>query len=327
MSENVFGMSLEDDPAIEPSAPQDAQPEAPAATPDEPQPQPEPQPQGAVPDDEEAEFLAGPGEDGVRLGNKVYKDWQGADHVFRQFQGRARAAEQRMKDALARAEKAEKLAEALAHRSPAQEQPAQEPQAPAPAPRRIADAVTEDEIDKLIADKGPAGALKAMLEIIEERVPAVVDERTQDVRRVAQKDQVVTMAERLFEAAAQSGEFPELVPDTPEAQAIIDIWSQQVLVSPTLSQLALTPDGVRIAVDRFRASRTSATPAPSAEPAARLVAQVKAQASARQDLASMGSRSAPRPAPGPTPAFGDLEEAARLAVASRRHEVFGFEAD
>lgn len=326
MSENVFGMSLEDDPAVEPSAPQDPQPEAPAATPDEPQPpQPDPQQTAAVPDDEEAEFLAGPGEDGVRLGNKVYRDWQGADHVFRQFQGRARAAEQRMKDALARAEKAEKLAEALAHRSPAQEQ-AVEPPAPTPAPRRIADAVTEDEIDALISEKGPAGALKAMLEIIEERVPAVVDERTQDVRRVAQKDQVVTMAERLFEAAAQSGEFPELVPDTPEAQAIIDIWSQQVLVNPNLSQLALTPDGVRIAVDRFRASRTSATPAPSV-PAARLVAQVKAQASAQRDLSQMGTHAAARPQPGPTPTYSDLEEAARLAVASRRHEVFGFEAD
>lgn len=342
MNDNVFGMSTDDDPAETPSSPTGvpASDQAPA-----PDPVVGPEPVAAAPpetpaateevaaeEDDEATYLATDGE-GVRLGNKVYKDWQGADHVFRQFAGRAKAASQREKEALARAEKAERLLEASIQNR------AQEPAAapvtpdPAPAPKRIADALpTEDEIDAMIADRGPAGAFRSLLESMAEKVvPRVVDEQTGDVQRMAKVSRAVESADQLFSAVEAAGTFPELVADEASGQAIVDIWYDQVASNPKLAHLALTEDGVQIAVEKYRAGLYSqpqfAASEPSA-PVARLVAQVKAQATARRELTSMSDRGGARPQPGPTRVSGlDLEEAARRAVAGRRHEVFGMETE
>jgi hypothetical protein len=348
MNDNVFGMSTDDDSAETPSSPTDVQtspapeavapaPQTPTAPDPEPVVAPEPEtaaaPQEeAADEDDEATYLATDGQ-GIRLGNKVYKDWQGADHVFRQFAGRAKAAAQREKEALERARKAEELLEASI-RNRAQE-PAAAPVTPdpAPAPKRIADSLpSEDDIDAMIAEHGPAQAILRVAQMMAETVvPRVVDEQTGDVQRMAKVNRAVETADQLFSQVEAAGTFPELVADDPSGQAIVDIWYDQVASNPKLAHLALTEDGVQIAVEKYRAGLysqpQSAAPEPSA-PVARLVAQVKAQASARQALTSMSDRGGARPQPGPTRVSGlDLEEAARRAVAGRRHEVFGMETE
>lgn len=335
MSDNIFGSTLEDEPVTDPSIPSTPAPSTPAPVEEPPAPPAEPEPAAPAgeetPDDDEAAHLAGPGADGIRLGDRVYKDWQGADHVFKQFRGRAKAAEERAKAAQERAEKAERLLEASLSRTTAQEPaaatPAPEPPAATVAPKRIADAFSEEQLDELIADKGPAGALKAILAIIDERVPEVIDERTEPAQRIARREQGLNLAAELFNRVASEGTFAELTPDSPASQAIVDIWTSEVLNDPDLSKLALTPKGIELAVIKYRASNPSATATPPAPPAARLVAQVKAAATAQRGLSDLGQQSA-RPQPGPTKvSSADLEEAARLAIASRRHEVFGFETE
>lgn len=321
---NVFGV-LAEDPAAPETVP------APEATPQPVEAEPEAQPQAALEavdgpaagdepvvsdEGDEAEFLA-EGEEGVKLGNKVYRDWAAADHVFRQFAGRAKAESRRRKDTEA------ELAQARVELSVARqatplpvESPA--PHAPAPAPKRLSELIVPEEIDSIIAEKSPAAAFQRMAELIEARVGELVDERTKDIQPVVNRAKAVDAAAELFEGlsnradAAGNRAIPELDPEDPRSDMVVAQWREN-LNDPALRDIAFTEAAVVLALNQVRLAQASHPQPASPKPAGRKAAAA---------LVGMSGGVRQPTSAGPTrPA--DLEEAARLAVKAREHPVFG----
>ena len=326
---NVFGVRPEGTPGDEPTpSPASAAPAVPAEpAPVEPEPEevPEPFPAPAEPDDDDDDaFLAGEGVDGVRLGTKVYKDWNAADHVFRQFAGRAKAESKRRKETEA---ENERLRVELARRDSRPEpavsaSPA--PVIPATTPKRLSERFTDDEVDTMIAEKGPAAAFRHLAQLADSRVEELVDERMAVVQPLVQRNQAVEVSSEIFtrlsQMANQDGSplFPELDPEDPRSDVVIARWTEN-LSNPRLRSIAFTDAGVELAVQQLRAEgalESQPQPAPSkktASPTQRAAAV----------LQGMGKTSrAPVPAPGPTKPV-DLEEAARLAIVASKHPIFG----
>jgi len=322
--DNVFGVAAET-PATE-AAPgqqaaqegspqeQPAQPDgAEAQQPDQPEAQPAPEPD----DDEGDEHLAGEGEDGIRLGNKVYRDWTSADHVFRQFAGRAKAEAKRRKEAEADRDRLSAELERARSHVPASGAP---PAEPAPTAKRLSERFTPDEIDSVIADKSPGAAFQRLSDLIEERVGELVEERTRDIQPLVVRNKAVDAAAELFETLSEQRDgsgnriFPELDPADPRSDLVVQQWREN-LNDPGLAPIAFTEAAVRFALTQVRASEVSQPQSAPSRPAPRSNAA----------LMSMGRTPSPSPAaPGPTRTLPvDLEEAARAAVAARQHPVFG----
>lgn len=340
MTDNIFGVS--------PDLPAEPGPTAPSATGSEqdpkvvqePAPEPSPAPPADEPapepvEDEERDFLAEDPNQGFRLGNKTYRDLESADHVFRQFAGRAKAEAERRKAAeeqLAelRAER-DRLAAAfeMARSQQPQKQdsgatPA-EPPAP-PKPTRLTELVSDEELDALIAEHGPGRAFKRFAELVEQRQAELLEEATRDSKPIVQERRAAEAAAQTFESAAalkdESGNpvYPELSdPNSPAGQAVFNLW-QRNFKNPQLAPLAFTPTGIEIAINAFRAA--NGQPAPVA-PRTAAGAAVVARRSADASLQSMGTgtRSSVRPGgPGPV---GSTEERVQRLIRSRQHEVFG----
>jgi hypothetical protein len=334
MSDNAFGITPEappdqappQAPTQEPQQQEGTPPPAPEAAPAPEPPQQEAPPRDEVFDEESAAFEAGEGEDGVRLGNRVYKDWNAADHVFRQFAGRAKAEARRRKDLekiLEEERRARMEAEArIGH--PQQGGTSGAPQDtadPAPqSPKRLRDTITEDEFNRIVAEDGISAAFQKMAEAVDEVVDQRTEERFQEIAPIVNRERGAEMAASLFGEAAdlqtEDGNyvFPELDPDQPSSDAVVAIW-QRRLQDETFRNIAFTPTAVELSVLEYRSglnSTASAPPAPAARPDAAA-------------LQGMGRQGSPSPAsPGPTRRMiVDPEETARRIIADRTHSVFG----
>jgi hypothetical protein len=346
MEDNIFGVQS-DVPASDPSVtaspapvsePQDQQvvevtPETPAA--DAPA---RPEPAAAHEEDEDREFLSEDEANGFRIGNKVYKDIAAADHVFRQFSGRARAEKERRERAESERDEARMSRAQLASafemlQSERAQQPRKDEQtgtpaeaAPAPAPKRLADLISDEEIDKLIAKDGPGAAFRHLAKLVDDDRERVLEEATRDTRPFLRQRETVDRTVQTFDGAAalvdESGNpfFPEVVdPNTPAAKAVYAIW-QRNFADPALAPLAFTQHGIQIAVNEFRAE--NGQPA-SRGPRTAAGAAVAARRTADASLQGMGtdSRASARIG-GPGPVEGNEERYQRLNR-SRQHEVFG----
>lgn len=341
MSDNAFGITPETPPEPQapapapepqeaPQQPQEGQPSAPPPEPPaEPQRQPEPPPRSDddLVDEESRAFEAAEGEDGIRLGNRTYKDWNAADHVFRQFAGRAKAEARRRKD-LEKQLEDERRARLEAEARYGQPQDGgtsgapQDQAEPAPtSPKRLRDSITEDEFNRIVAEDGISAAFAKMAEAVDEIVDQRTEERFADVAPIVNRERGAAMAAELFGQAADlttedgSYLYPELDPDQPSSDAVVSIW-QRRLSDEGFRAIAFTPTAVELAVLEYRAGANSQPASAPTAPAARPDAAA---------LQGMGRQGSPSPAsPGPTRRMiVDPEETARRIIADRTHSVFG----
>lgn len=347
MSSNIFGVepeAVKDPGPAAPSEPvstpekQDAPAEA-SPAPAEPEPPAEPDPGPA--EDDEKDFLSPDENRGFRLGERVYKDVAAADHVFRQFRGRARAAEERRKTAEAdrdrAAAEASQLRVELDQLRIARAQqplgsgspgiPATEPPPPPSKPKRLTELINEDELNSIIASEGPVAAFRKMAELVESRNEQLLEDATRDTKPLVNQFTGTQRAVELFDAATAQKDpsgapvYPELQdPSSPAGQAVFGIW-QRNTNDPALAPLAFTPHALRIAVNEYRAQAANGQPA-SRAPRTEAGQAVVARRAADASLQSMGvgGRSALRPSPGPVESN---EEAVRRIESSRRHDIFG----
>ncbi|MGH2362459.1 MAG: hypothetical protein ACRDGM_18195, partial [bacterium] len=279
-------------------------------------------PAGPAPEEpaEEDEFLAGQGEEGVRLGNKVYRDWTAADHVFRQFAGRAKAESARRKEL--EADRDRLSAELAQARTvvPAQVFSPVPLVVPAPVPKRLSEQFTEEEIDRMIAEKSPAAAFKHITDLFESEVGRLVAEQTRDLEPIVNRARAVDAGAALFERASDLRDaqgnrlIPELDPEDPRSDLVVAQWRRN-LEDSALAPISFTDAGIQLALTQVRLEAASQPQPASPKPAP--------SGRASKTLQSMGSSSrTPTETPGPTRPV-NLEEAARLAVLARQHPVFG----
>lgn len=300
-----------------------------------PSPDPAPEPERPEPTDAEAEaaaFEAAEGEEGIRLGNKVYKDWAAADHVFRTFAGKASAEAKKRRELEQRLEALEReRADAFSRPAPsasadetAVPAPAGEAE-PRPAPRkRLKEVLTRDEVNRMIVDDGIDAVIERLSDLVEERIEQTADEKFAPLKPIADRKAGVEMAVQAFDAAANrttkdgSYVFPELDPAQPSSDAIVQIWQRRVFEDEEFRARAFEPLAIEACVLEYRSAASTST-APTAEPT---------RPASRPDAAAlqgMGRQASPSPAAaGPTRrVYLDPEETTRRIFASQSDNPFG----
>lgn len=302
----------------------------PATTPDPAPEAPAPAPP-ATDDDEAKAFEAAEGEEGIRLGNKVYKDWAAADHVFRTFAGKASAESKRRKEVEERLERLEReRADLLARPTPAPEgeaRAAEEPTAPTPAPgrKRLKEVLTRDEVNRMIVDDGIDAVIERLSDLVDERIEQTADEKFAPLKPLADRKVGTEMAIAAFDAQANrttkdgSYVFPELDPDQPSSDAIVQIWQRRIMEDEAFRERAFDPLAIEACVLEYRSGATSTAPQGEAPtPSSRAAAAA---------LQGMGRQASPSPtAPGPTRRIVvDPEETIRRLTAARSDNPFGVE--
>lgn len=350
--DNAFGITPE--PGVEPAleapkqnqtdqmrdgtAPEGLHTPSPEGSTPSPAPIAEPAPETPAPapaptdDDEAKAFEAADGEEGVRLGNKVYKDWNAADHVFRTFAGKASAEAKRRKELEDRLLAVERERDELRARPASPSEPAAEETVPAPAghaePRptsrkRLKEVLTRDEVNRMIVDDGIDAVIERLSDLVDERIEQTADEKFAPLKPIADRKIGTEMAIEAFDRQANrtakdgSFVFPELDPDQPSSDAIVAIWQRRVFEDEAFRERAFDPLAIEACVLEYRSGATSTAPQEEApKPSTRAAAAA---------IQGMGRTASPNPgAPGPVRRMViDPEETIRRIVADRSSNAFG----
>lgn len=290
---------------------------------------PKAEPESTDADEEARAFEAADGEDGVRLGNKVYKDWAAADHVFRTFAGKASAEARRRREL---EQQLEDLRREVNSRPAQTSVPAHEETVPdsartadpGPGPRkRLKEVLTRDEVNRMIVDDGIDAVIERLSDLVEERIEQTADEKFAPLKPIADQKAGVEMAVATFDREANrkrsdgSYLYPELDPEAASSQAIVQIWQRRVFEDPSFRERAFDPLAIEACVLEYRAGgQTSTAPQEAERPAERAAAAA---------IQGMGRQASPSPAvPGPTRrVYLDPEETVRRLTAARSDNPFG----
>jgi hypothetical protein len=183
--------------------------------------------------------------------------------------------------------------------------------------------LTRDEVNRMIVDDGIDAVIERLSDLVEERIEQTADEKFAPLKPIADRKVGTELAIQAFDAAANrttkdgSYVFPELDPDQPSSDAIVQIWQRRVMEDESFRERAFDPLAIEACVLEYRSGATSTAPQGEAPtPASR------ADAAALQ---GMGRVSSPSPtAPGPTRRIVvDPEETIRRLTAAQSDNPFG----